>query len=269
MSLETLPRIPTCDAFDIIDIDVRDLSGPVQRSGSVVKIVRGERHAPVPANGAALVENLQAMGNRSLVERAVFRLFDIVIALTALVVFLPLIFALVLAMRVTSPGPVLFAQRRVGRHGEMFPCLKFRTMLVDADRVLAELLATSAAARAEWDRDFKLRSDPRVTSIGKILRKLSLDELPQLLNVLAGHMSIVGPRPIVPGEIERYGVFFPDYCSVRPGLTGLWQVSGRNDVSYAERVQMDVSYAKAKSLIFDMLIIARTVPAVVGARGSY
>src|SRR3546814_19579645 len=132
-------------------------------------------------------------------------------------------------MSISSRGPVLFAHQRVGRYGKMFPCLKFRTMRVDADRVLAELLATSPVARAEWDRDFKLRDDPRITPIGGILRKTSLDELPQLLNVLAGHMSIVGPRPIVPDEIESYGQFFAAYSSVRPGLTGFWPVGGGNN----------------------------------------
>jgi lipopolysaccharide/colanic/teichoic acid biosynthesis glycosyltransferase len=263
MSLDSLPRIPSYDGYEISALD-----------GLADNGLEGARYAEATASDDAastdkLLDTLHALGQRSLAERAVYRLFDIVIAFMALVLFLPLITMLIVAMRVSSPGPVLFSQRRVGRHGSMFPCLKFRTMLVDSDRVLKELLDTVPAARAEWERDFKLRDDPRITPIGKILRKLSLDELPQLLNVLAGHMSIVGPRPIVPAEIERYGVFFPDYCSVRPGLTGLWQVSGRNDVSYAERVQMDVLYARTKSLLFDVSIIARTVPAVVGARGSY
>lgn len=258
MSLDSAPRIPSYDAYEIADLD------PLAHADFADIAPASPAVSLSPALSA-----LQVMGRRPLAERSAYRLFDIVIALTALLVFLPFIVALVLTIKATSPGPVFFAQRRVGRHGALFPCLKFRTMLVDSDRVLAQLLATVPAAREEWDRDFKLRDDPRITPVGKLLRKMSLDELPQLVNVLAGHMSIVGPRPIVPAEIERYGVFFPDYCSVRPGLTGLWQVSGRNDVSYAERVQMDVRYARAKSLLFDMSIIARTVPAVIGARGSY
>ena len=206
---------------------------------------------------------------RSDADRAIFRAIDIAIAAIAILAFLPLLLILFGIVSLDSNGPFLFVQRRVGRQGILFPCLKIRTMYVDADRVLARLLEGDAEARAEWDRDFKLRVDPRITSIGRVLRKLSLDELPQLFNVLAGHMSIVGPRPIVPAEIDRYGIFFGDYCSVRPGLTGLWQVSGRNDVSYAERVRLDARYALAKTVSFDLMIMLRTVPAVLGARGSY
>ncbi len=265
MSLETLPRTPVFEGSDVyIAIDALDMD-EVAAPPTIPGVVTASGHHTPPSVPGAM----DGAAKRPFVSRAAFRLFDIVIASIALVVFLPLFALLVLAMSFSSRGPIMFAHQRVGRFGKMFPCLKFRTMRVDADQVLAELLAASPAARAEWDRDFKLRDDPRITPIGGLLRKTSLDELPQLLNVLAGHMSIVGPRPIVPGEIERYGEFFADYCSVRPGLTGLWQVSGRNDVSYDERVQMDVFYARAKSVLFDMSIIARTVPAVVMARGSY
>jgi lipopolysaccharide/colanic/teichoic acid biosynthesis glycosyltransferase len=147
--------------------------------------------------------------------------------------------------------------------------MKFRTMRVDADEVLKELLKRCPVSRQEWERDFKLRDDPRVTRVGSILRKLSLDELPQLFNVLRGEMSIVGPRPIVDAEVGRYGIHFPDYCSVNPGLTGLWQISGRNDVSYEERVYLDSLYARGKTLSGDLVIILKTVPAVLFARGSY
>lgn len=203
------------------------------------------------------------------IERAAFRLFDIIVASAAIILFLPLFLLLIAAVALTSPGPMLFVQRRVGRQGILFPCLKIRTMRTDATAILARLLEENAAAREEWSRDFKLRVDPRITPVGDILRKLSLDELPQLVNVLVGHMSIVGPRPIVPGEIERYGIYFPDYCSVRPGLTGLWQVSGRNDVSYKERVALDSHYASRKSVPLDVLIMVRTIPAVIRARGCY
>lgn len=142
-------------------------------------------------------------------------------------------------------------------------------MVVNADDVLKELLAASPAARDEWARDHKLKNDPRVTTIGKWLRKFSLDELPQLFNILAGHMSVVGPRPIVLSEIEKYGNYFFDYCAVRPGLTGLWQVSGRSDVDYDERVRLDVTYARTRTLLFDINIVLRTIPAVFESRGSY
>jgi lipopolysaccharide/colanic/teichoic acid biosynthesis glycosyltransferase len=203
------------------------------------------------------------------VDRAFFRLMDIMIAAFGIILFAPLLILVAIVMQLTSPGPLLFVQQRVGRGGVMFPCLKIRTMHVNAGEMLARLLETDPAARAEWAKDFKLRADPRITPTGGLLRKSSLDELPQLFNVLVGHMSIVGPRPIVPAEIERYGAHFADYCSVRPGLTGLWQVSGRNDISYTERVQLDRRYAASKSLPLDVTIILRTVPAMLRARGCY
>lgn len=142
-------------------------------------------------------------------------------------------------------------------------------MVVNSQDALIELLAQSPDARAEWDRDQKLRNDPRITPIGAILRKSSLDELPQLFNILAGHMSVVGPRPIIETEVRRYGSRFAAYCSVRPGLTGLWQVSGRNEISYDTRVRLDARYALRKSTLYDIGICLRTVPAVIASRGVY
>lgn len=197
------------------------------------------------------------------------RSFNIILALGAIVFFAPLMLFVALAVALTSRGPIIFVHHRVGQNGDFFPCLKFRTMVVNSDEALRRVLETSADARAEWNKDHKLKNDPRITPIGKWLRKFSLDELPQLFNILSGHMSVVGPRPIVADEIEKYGNYFADYCTVRPGLTGLWQVSGRNDVDYAERVQLDVTYARNRSLMFDINIILRTIPAVLGSRGSY
>ena len=197
------------------------------------------------------------------------RLFDIVFAVAAIVFFAPLMVFIAIAIAMSSPGPVIFAHSRVGQNGKLFPCLKFRTMVVNADEELQRVLRSSAAARAEWETDHKLKNDPRITPIGKWLRKFSLDELPQLFNILIGQMSVVGPRPIVIDEIKKYGKFFDDYCSVRPGLTGLWQVSGRNDISYDARVQLDVSYARNRTLLLDMKIVLQTVPAVIAFRGSY
>lgn len=197
------------------------------------------------------------------------RAFDIAIAFLAILVFLPFLILAALAIKLSGPGPVLFVQRRVGSDGKLFPCLKFRSMVMNSQEVLSALLETSPEARAEWDRDQKLRNDPRITPIGAILRKSSLDELPQLFNILAGHMSIVGPRPIIEAEIRRYGARFDAYCSVRPGLTGLWQVSGRNEVSYEARVRLDALYARRKSMLYDLTICLRTVPAVLASRGVY
>jgi exopolysaccharide production protein ExoY len=142
-------------------------------------------------------------------------------------------------------------------------------MAPDAETRLAELLVADQAARCEWERDHKLKNDPRITRIGAFLRKSSLDELPQLLNVLAGHMSLVGPRPIVASEIAKYGQHFPAYCSVRPGITGLWQVSGRNDVSYQRRIAMDVAYSRGNSFALYCKLLAKTIPAVLLRKGSY
>ncbi|PNU06923.1 UDP-phosphate galactose phosphotransferase [Novosphingobium guangzhouense] len=197
------------------------------------------------------------------------RAFDIVIALTAIMIFLPFLVIAAMAIKLSAPGPVLFVQYRVGRDGKLFPCLKFRSMVINAQEVLHDVLASSPEARAEWHRDQKLRNDPRITPIGSLLRKSSLDELPQLFNILAGHMSIVGPRPIIEAEIHRYGARFGAYCSVRPGLTGLWQVSGRNEVSYEARVRLDAFYALRKSTLYDLAICFRTIPAVLASRGVY
>lgn len=198
----------------------------------------------------------------------VMRAFDFLFALTVLIAAAPAILLIVLVLQIDSPGAVLFVQQRVGRNGVMFPCIKLRTMVTNAAERLEEVLSTSAEARNEWDKDHKLRNDPRVTRIGRLARLFSLDELPQLVNILMGHMSVVGPRPIVEAEIWRYGPGFADYCSVRPGLTGLWQVSGRNDVTYEERVRLDRQYARNKSIVFDLQIIARTFSAVLFARGA-
>lgn len=196
------------------------------------------------------------------------RMLDVLIALLALLFIAPLLLLLAAAVR-SDGGPALYRQERIGRDGKVFNCLKLRSMVIDADVRLNMLLEQDEAARAEWERDHKLRVDPRITGFGRFLRKSSLDELPQLINVVRGDMSIVGPRPIVAGEVTRYRGYFRYYCSVRPGITGLWQVSGRNDVSYRRRVACDVVYAKARCMPLDIKIIAATVPAVMFARGSF
>jgi lipopolysaccharide/colanic/teichoic acid biosynthesis glycosyltransferase len=197
------------------------------------------------------------------------RVTDVVVSLLALFFLLPLLLITALCVFVTDPGPIFFAHRRIGRGGSYFHCLKFRTMMVNAAELLDKLLAEDPVAKASWDRDHKLKDDPRVTPIGRFLRSSSLDELPQFWNVLRGDMSLVGPRPIVDGEVVRYGRYFEDYCRVRPGITGLWQVSGRNDVTYRRRVALDVVYARSQSIRLNMKIMAMTVPCVIQAKGSY
>lgn len=202
-------------------------------------------------------------------DLALTRAADIAISLVALLLLSPIMVLVALAVFVSDPGPLLFAHRRIGRGGRTFPCLKFRTMVVDSHERLEQLLAESEEARREWELDHKLKNDPRITAIGKILRRSSLDELPQLFNVLRGQMSLVGPRPIVEAEVWRYGRYFSEYCRVSPGITGLWQISGRNNINYRRRVAIDVRYTRIRSFKLDMAILCATVPAVLAARGSY
>jgi lipopolysaccharide/colanic/teichoic acid biosynthesis glycosyltransferase len=188
-------------------------------------------------------------------------------------IFLPLLLLILagiaLAIRIGSPGPIFFSHRRVRYHGAAFSMWKFRTMCVNSTEVLENYLAGHPEARAEWRRTHKLKHDPRVTPVGAFLRRTSLDELPQLWNVFTGSMSLVGPRPIVAAEVEKYGPYFADYGLVKPGLTGLWQVSGRSACTYAERVQLDRRYAHNWSLWGDFKILARTFRSVVNQDGAY
>jgi exopolysaccharide production protein ExoY len=194
---------------------------------------------------------------------------NLVLALVALVFLAPVMLTVALAVFLQDGGPVVFSHRRIGRGGRYFHCFKFRSMAIDAEERLAELLAHDPMARAEWAQDHKLRNDPRVTRLGAFLRRTSLDELPQLFNVLRGEMSLVGPRPIVDAEVVKYGRRFESYCAVKPGITGLWQVSGRNDTTYRARVALDCIYARQRSVLLDGMIIAATIPAVLMRRGSY
>jgi exopolysaccharide production protein ExoY len=191
------------------------------------------------------------------------RLLDVTIALTALVLLFPLLIVVALVIRFTGGGPVIFAHQRVGFRGATFPCYKFRTMVQNADEVFARHLADNPAAAAEWRRRQKLRDDPRVTTVGRLLRKTSIDELPQLFNVLRGEMSCVGPRPITPGELERYGDSARDYLATRPGLTGLWQVAGRSTTEFSTRVAFDEHYVRHWTLLADVAILARTPVALL------
>lgn len=207
--------------------------------------------------------------NKHALAAGTMRAFDILAATGILLLASPVLLVIALAVWMMDGGPAFFSQSRIGRNGRHFRCMKFRTMCVDADARLAKLLASDENARREWHADHKLRVDPRITRLGQFLRKTSLDETPQLINVVRGEMSLVGPRPIVDAEVVRYGHRFAAYCAQRPGITGLWQVSGRNDVSYRRRVALDTAYSNRKSLALDMRILVATVPAVVLRRGSY
>jgi Undecaprenyl-phosphate galactose phosphotransferase WbaP len=201
--------------------------------------------------------------------RVLKRALDIFLILLVSPVLLLVTAVVAAAVRMSSPGPIFFSHRRIRRHGAFFTMWKFRTMCVNSNEVLDTHLKVDPAAQAEWRRTHKLKYDPRVTRVGQFLRKTSLDELPQLWNVLTGSMSLVGPRPIVAAEVEKYGEFFTDYCLVKPGITGLWQVSGRSACTYEERVQLDRKYAHTWSLSGDFSILARTLTAVVNQDGAY
>jgi len=196
------------------------------------------------------------------------RTFDLVIASAMLLFALPAMFFIAVLMFSTDRGPILFSHERIGRNGKRFRCLKFRSMVVDSQEALRRHLELIPQARAEWEATQKLRDDPRITPLGRFLRVTSLDELPQLINVIRGEMSLVGPRPIVQDEVVRYAEQIEHYSAVRPGITGLWQVSGRSDVDYDQRVQLDTLYVREWSFFGDLVILIKTVKVVVMRSGS-
>lgn len=212
------------------------------------------------------VERLASQTRR--LERVCKRSFDIGVAGTALFLLIPLLLLIGLLVWAGDRKAPIFRHLRIGRGGRHFGCLKFRSMVTNGDAVLHAHLTANPAAQREWDETHKLTHDPRVTPLGLVLRKTSLDELPQLVNVLRGEMSLVGPRPIVSAEIERYGSAFITCFSVTPGVTGLWQVSGRSNCSYDERIALDLDYATRWSFSRDISIMLRTIPAVLAQRGS-
>jgi exopolysaccharide production protein ExoY len=197
------------------------------------------------------------------------RVIDIILALSGIVLLAPLLIICFVVTVVTSPGPALFRHKRVGFKGKYFDCLKFRTMVTDAPEHLRQLLETDPVAAAEWGAYRKLRYDPRVTAIGAILRKSSLDELPQLFNVLKGDMSIVGPRPVTEEELVMYSDAVDAYLACRPGITGLWQVSGRSTTTYNKRIACDTFYARRWSMSLDAKILIVTIPALLLSDDAY
>ena len=192
--------------------------------------------------------------------------FDIVVASLALVLLAPLMLVIAALLRISGSSPVIYAHTRIGANGRPFDCYKFRTMVVDADKRLERLLSSDPVIAKEWQETHKLRNDPRVTRLGQFLRQSSIDEIPQLFNVLIGDMSCVGPRPVVAAELAPYGPYVEDYLAARPGITGMWQVSGRNSLSYAERVALDVKYVRQWSPMLDAVILLKTIPAVLRFR---
>ncbi|MCF7806880.1 MAG: sugar transferase [Simkaniaceae bacterium] len=206
------------------------------------------------------------------------RLFDIFFSLIVIIVGSPLFFLIAIGIKLTSPGPILYKSMRVKKDFEVFRCLKFRTMYTDADEKLALILEHSPEKRAEWENFYKLKDDPRITFIGAFLRKTSLDEIPQFLNVLKGDMSIVGPRPMavslpnmsVIEEIKRYlGNDAYKILSIKPGITGLWQTSGRNHLTLSQRAKLDMEYIEKRSFLLDLWLIIKTIPLMIHPKGAY
>ena len=202
-------------------------------------------------------------------ERNIKALFDKVVSILLFLVSLPILLILYAIVYFSTGGHPVYKQRRIGKDGVSFRIYKFRTMRTDADAVLEQMLESDPEKKAEWEKEFKLKDDPRITKIGQFLRRTSLDELPQLYNVFQGKMSLVGPRPIIEDEIKKYGEYFDYFKAVKPGITGLWQVSGRNDISYEERVRLDVWYVRNWSMELDIMILVKTAAIVLMRKGSY
>jgi exopolysaccharide production protein ExoY len=246
----------------------------VVKRRSSLRIVSSAAARFVPGTAAArladlgTVVELRGKPAQGPVGGAWKRALDITVALCALVVLAPIMAVVALLILVTMGRPVVFIQQRVGFGRAMFGCFKFRTMVPDAQERLARYLAENPEAAVLWRETQKLRHDPRITWLGHVLRKTSLDELPQLFNVLRGEMSCVGPRPVIANELARYGTHAADYLSAKPGLTGMWQVGGRSTTSYAHRVNCDRYYVRRWSLMLDVIIMLRTVPAVMRFRDS-
>lgn len=220
------------------------------------------------ADGGADAASQASLPTQRLSYIAFKRCFDVPAAIVGLILLSPVFLTIWVAIRLASPGPVIFRQMRVGRGGELFPCFKFRTMRTDAE----EVLKRDPELYRRWvENDFKLPEgeDPRVTSIGRILRKTSLDELPQLFNVIRGEMSLVGPRPVIPAELEHYAGREAAFLSALPGMTGQWQVGGRSALQYPERAGLELSYVSGWSPLLDLRILLKTVGVVLGGRGAF
>ena len=221
-------------------------------------------HDPIALRTAPAIEPVRAVTG-GLGYRITKRILDVAVASVGLLLLLPLLPAVVALIKLDSAGPVLFRQKRVGHRGRLFTCYKFRSMVPDAESRKPELAALNEATGPA----FKIRDDPRITAIGHFLRRSSLDEVPQLLNVLAGQMSIVGPRPQIPTEVELYEPWHRRRLEVKPGITCLWQVSGRSHLAFDEWMRLDIEYVERRSAALDLAILLRTLPAVIARKGAY
>lgn len=281
MSGEGMPFAGEHEAMEYSEKQSRLVTKSIQRGGRGSAVVPAQRsHTEVHSTpvdlrllegDASTVGEPRPAGSR-VGERGLAatgrRIFDVVGAILIGLLFMPFILAVIVLIRLGGT-PVLFRHRRIGRNGTVFKCLKFRTMVPDAENVLRRLLKDHPELRDEWTENHKLRDDPRITRVGRFLRRTSLDELPQLWNVLRGDMSLVGPRPIVRAELLRYGRQAAIYLAVKPGLTGLWQVKGRSDTTYRRRVAMDKFYVRNRNLWLDAYIVAITAAVVLRRAGAY
>jgi exopolysaccharide production protein ExoY len=259
----TRPHLVSTEHWSAREAELDPTIGPEH-----VRIGGGEGLASRVVESRADVRGLPQVQREPSLHAASKRVLDVVGALILGAVFAPLILAVMLVLQLEG-GPIIYRHRRIGRDGMAFECLKFRSMVPNAERALRELLEQHSEMKAEWVRDHKLRCDPRVTRLGGFLRRTSLDELPQLWNVLRGEMSLVGPRPIVREELMRYGRCLSVYLSSKPGITGLWQVTGRNNTDYRRRVALDVYYVRKQSLLLDLYILFKTPRVVLGGGGAY
>lgn len=265
----------------VIDIEnsdineINDLIDHIQKN--VHRVILLPKISKIPMINGELISSIHHKGMAiyiknnllSVVDQYIKKIFDYSVAFVLVLLCSPLLLILYSIVFIATKGNPLFTHQRIGYKGKTFRVWKFRTMYVDAQERLDVLLNECAFSRDEWEKDFKLKNDPRVTKIGNFLRKTSLDELPQLINVLKGEMSLVGPRPIVKAEVVKYEEFYNYFIAVKPGITGLWQVSGRNDIDYSERVQLDVWYVRNWSIELDIEILIKTLMVVLGRKGSY
>lgn len=233
-------------------ISVRLLRGALKRSHFPQAVLRGRKSLALPASDGDFGK----------------RLFDILFSLAVLILCSPIYLLLGLLIALSSPGPIFYVQQRVGKDYKPFGCIKFRTMVNNADEMMQSMMQNSPELRQEFEESFKLKNDPRVTLIGKFLRLTSLDEFPQFWNVLMGDMSVVGPRPLVPEELYKYGHHIDKVLTIRPGITGLWQVSGRNDIPYERRVNIDVYYVNFRTWTLDLWVIVKTLGVILFPRSN-
>lgn len=237
-------------------INLKLLQGIIKRGG---RSLAGPSRAPSSHNDSSL-QSFEGISTK--------RVFDILFSLFILIFFAPVYLLLAVLIAISSPGPIFYIQQRVGKNYRHFGCIKFRTMVSNADEMLQSIMANSPEMRQEFQENFKLKKDPRITWIGKFLRWTSLDEFPQFWNVLKGDMSVVGPRPLVPSELCKYGYRIDKVLTIRPGITGLWQVSGRNDIPYPKRIKMDVYYVNNHSGVLDFWLIVKTIGVILFPRNN-